>query len=157
ELLVAIAILGVISTIATVSMAGLLANTSAPACSADAKTLRNAEETAYAAEGAYLSDSALVAGGYLHATLSDYTVVLSGSSSYTIKSTGSCANGGGGGVVTTAPAGTTTTTSSTTTTTSTTTSTTTTSTTTTTTPLSKPTVTITSVTQGSGHKVNVVG
>jgi prepilin-type N-terminal cleavage/methylation domain-containing protein len=91
ELLGVTVILGIISAVAIVSIGGFLNSSNASSCSADAKAVSTAEDTAFAANGSYLSEQDLVAGGFMKDPSSSYDIVLNGSAQYQLVPTGDCA------------------------------------------------------------------
>jgi prepilin-type N-terminal cleavage/methylation domain-containing protein len=109
ELLGVTTILGVISAVALVSLGNFFNNTSA--CTTDAKTVATAEDTAFASEGTYLSEQALVDHGYMKNLSGSYDVNLDGGSRYSLvpQSGSSCTAADAVGVVTTSSTTTTTT------------------------------------------------
>ena len=103
ELLVVVAILGVLSSVATFAIAGVFNTSGSATCEVDAKILTNAEDTAMAAIGSYLSQDALLDDGYLTERSERYDIQLDGTSKYSLvpTATGECSADPGAGVGTT--------------------------------------------------------
>ncbi|HEX9506567.1 MAG TPA: prepilin-type N-terminal cleavage/methylation domain-containing protein, partial [Acidimicrobiia bacterium] len=93
ELMVVIAILGILSGVATVTMSGFLNASNASSCTAEAKAVATAEDTAFAANGAYLAMTgvnSLVAGGYMHSPSTAYDAHPNGTAQYQLIPLGTC-------------------------------------------------------------------
>ncbi len=86
ELLVVVAILGVLSGIVVFAVGGLGSSSATATCSTDAATLREAEDTAMATNGAYLSEADLVTKKYLKHQVNGANV----DSSFNVVPAGSC-------------------------------------------------------------------
>ena len=110
ELLGVTAILGVISAVAILALGSFFSSSSSATCSADAKALATAEDTAFAAQGEYVTEDVLVSSGYMHGPIGSYDITVDGGSKYSIVSTGSCASAASVGVTTIPTTSTTTTT-----------------------------------------------
>lgn len=67
ELLIVIAILGVLAGVVVFSVAGIQDNSQTAACKAEASTVRSAEEAYYVKNKAYTDDAGLVAAKLLNA------------------------------------------------------------------------------------------
>ena len=81
ELLVVITIVGVLSAVVVFSVSGLDESSAEATCSVDAATLTDAEDTAMATGGAYLTEAELIAQKYLKGEVGGYDVVVTGGGS----------------------------------------------------------------------------
>ncbi len=92
ELLVTIAVLGVLSAVVVFAVGGLRIQSQASACSADRSTIDAAMEAHRARFGTYVSERDLVAAGQLRdeSTLHDVVLDADGSG-YTLTGVGACA------------------------------------------------------------------
>ncbi|MFN7147851.1 MAG: competence type IV pilus major pilin ComGC [Microthrixaceae bacterium] len=89
ELLVVIAMLGVVSGVAVFSMGTITDQAEKTACAADEQTLVTALEAYAIATGSYGDEDALVAAGYLDSISSSHDVELA-AGGYSIIATGDC-------------------------------------------------------------------
>ena len=97
ELLVVIAVLGVLSGVVVMATGALGERSQETACSADADTLRTAQEASRVTDGAYGDESDLVERGLLQGPSEYHDVVIDGDS-YTLVGVGGCADSGTGPV-----------------------------------------------------------
>jgi len=97
ELLVVVAVLGVLSGVAVVATGALGDRSQEVACSADAATLRTAQQASQVTNGAFGDESALVDRGLLQRPSEYHDVVIEGDS-YRLVGVGGCAEVSGGPV-----------------------------------------------------------
>lgn len=89
ELLVSIAIIGVLAGAAVIALGAVRSNASAAACSTDADAILKAEEAALTLRGGYVDEATLVEAGYLKELSTLHDVVVSGGS-YQLVALGDC-------------------------------------------------------------------
>ncbi len=89
ELLVVIAVLGVLAAIVVFSVSGITDKGQTSACAADSQTIHTAEEAYNAQHGSYASEATLVSSGLLQGTSSLHDVTTGGGT-YSVVSLGSC-------------------------------------------------------------------
>lgn len=89
ELLVVVAVLGVLAGVAVVATGALTEAGQEQACAADERTLVTAMEAHAAAQGVHADEAALVSAGYLAAPSTLHDVVMSGDG-YVIVAVGEC-------------------------------------------------------------------
>lgn len=90
ELLVVIAVLGVLGGATALAVSGLSDRASDVSCDADAQALRTAQQARAALEGSYGDEAMLVSGGYLLSESQLHDIVL-GSDGYELVPVGPCA------------------------------------------------------------------
>ena len=93
ELLIVIAVLGMLSGVAVFGVGALMDRADETACAADERVLVTALEAHAATSGSYVDEEALVASGLLDSLSGSHDVVLSGDD-YSIVPTGDCVTGG---------------------------------------------------------------
>lgn len=76
ELLVVIAVLGTLSSVAVVGVSTVRTKAQASACAADADALDTAESAAFIGGGSYLGEAELVSAGHLQAESTKHDIVL---------------------------------------------------------------------------------
>jgi general secretion pathway protein G len=85
ELLVVIVILGILAAVVVFAVSGIGDKGQGSACKIDKRTLKTAEEAAFAKNGAYASEAALVSGGFLESQSEYYDItVTGGGTGYTV-------------------------------------------------------------------------
>lgn len=89
ELLVTIAVLGILSGVAVLATGGFRARSQQAACAADRVTLQEAMERHRTVSGSYVTEAELVTSGELRSVSSLYDVTLA-SGDYTLVATGAC-------------------------------------------------------------------
>ncbi len=94
ELLVVVAVLGVLSGVVVFSVGAMTERAEQSACAADERVLVTALEAHAASTGSYVDQDALVAAGHLRSASSSHEVVLS-ADDYSIVPAGDCAPGSG--------------------------------------------------------------
>lgn len=90
ELLVVIAILGVLASVVVFSVAGINDNSQTAACSAEASTVRAAEEAYYVKNKSYGTGAELVSDKLLSKAPTMVTIDASAGSSYTLAYVAPC-------------------------------------------------------------------
>jgi prepilin-type N-terminal cleavage/methylation domain-containing protein len=105
EVLIVVVILGILGSVVVFAVQGITGRGQTSACSADAATLKVAEEAALANGAAYLTVAGLQAGGWLRTTPQHHDVQLA-AGSYTIVADATCGGTGAtsGPTTTTTPA-----------------------------------------------------
>jgi general secretion pathway protein G len=84
ELLVVIVILGILAAVVVFAVQGIGDKGQGSACSIDRRTIKTAQEAAFAKNGAYTTEAGLVAGGFLEAVSTYYDVTLTSPTAYTV-------------------------------------------------------------------------
>lgn len=93
ELLVVIAVLGVLSGVVVVGVGAFRDDASTAACEADARTITTAQQAALATTGSYVTEDELVSIGLLSSTSNLHDVVL-GDGGFSVVPVGDCAGDG---------------------------------------------------------------
>ncbi len=85
ELLVVIVILGILAAVVVFAVRGIGDRGQGNACAIDRRTIKTAQEAAFARNGAYLSEADLVARGFLESASNYYDVTLTSPTAYRIS------------------------------------------------------------------------